>query len=83
VRRLIPRSLMPETASRSASCTSEWGNFHRSHQAMYVDRLLRLGKAREWGSAASVSCLIDAEMRDALRSQDCEYTLRGAAPEWR
>ena len=51
------------------------GNFHRSHQAMYVDRLLRLGKAREWGICGVGVLPIDAEMRDALRSQDCEYTL--------
>ncbi|MCW2550315.1 MAG: mannitol-phosphate/altronate dehydrogenase, partial [Mycobacterium sp.] len=25
------------------------GGFHRAHQAMYVDRLLEMGKAKEWG----------------------------------
>ncbi|EUA50824.1 mannitol dehydrogenase Rossmann domain protein [Mycobacterium xenopi 3993] len=25
------------------------GHFHRAHQAMYIDRLLRQGLAREWG----------------------------------
>jgi mannitol 2-dehydrogenase len=25
------------------------GHFHRAHQAMYIDRLLRQGLAHEWG----------------------------------
>lgn len=31
------------------------GGFHRAHQAMYIDRLLEMGLAKDWGSAASVS----------------------------
>lgn len=57
------------------------GNFHRSHQAMYVDRLLRLGIARDWGICGVGVMPVDARMRDALRSQDLEYTLVERDPD--
>ncbi|KRF28434.1 mannitol dehydrogenase family protein [Phycicoccus sp. Soil802] len=65
------------------------GNFHRSHQAMYLDRLLRAWNtqeaAREWGICGVGILPSDRQMRDALRSQDLQYTLverhpNGAAP---
>ena len=48
------------------------GNFHRAHQAVYVDDILNLGDAR-WG-IAGVS-LRSPTMRDNLRPQDNLYTL--------
>ena len=51
------------------------GNFHRAHQAFYVDRLLRMGLASSWGISGVGILPADARMRDALRSQDLEYTL--------
>lgn len=51
------------------------GNFHRSHQAMYLDALLRRGQATEWGICGVGVLPSDATMRDALRGQDLEYTL--------
>ncbi len=51
------------------------GNFHRSHQAMYLDRLLTLGEAEDWAICGIGVLPSDAAMRDALRSQDLEYTL--------
>jgi len=57
------------------------GNFHRSHQAMYVDRLLRLGEARAWGICGVGLMPFDARVRDALRSQDLEYTLVERHPD--
>jgi mannitol 2-dehydrogenase len=64
------------------------GNFHRSHQAMYLDRLLRRGDDFEWGICGVGVLPSDAAMRDALRGQDFEYTLverhpDGAAPATR
>ncbi|MDQ0614429.1 mannitol 2-dehydrogenase [Microbacterium sp. W4I4] len=52
------------------------GGFHRSHQAMYVDRLLNAGgDAREWGICGIGLLEHDARMRDALAAQDELYTL--------
>lgn len=57
------------------------GNFVRSHEAMFIDRLLRLGHAREWGICGVGVMPGDARMRDALRSQDLEYTLVERCPD--
>jgi mannitol 2-dehydrogenase len=57
------------------------GNFHRSHQAMYLDRLLRNGEARDWGICGVGVLPSDLRMRDALRSQDLEYTLIERHPD--
>lgn len=51
------------------------GNFHRSHQAMYLDRLLREGAASDWGICGVGVLPADRRMRDALRAQDLTYTL--------
>lgn len=52
-----------------------FGNFHRSHQAMYVDRLMELGRGLDWGICGVGVLTHDAAMRDAMRAQDCEFTL--------
>lgn len=52
-----------------------FGNFHRSHQAMYVDRLMELGHGLDWGICGVGVLTQDAAMRDAMRAQDCEFTL--------
>jgi mannitol 2-dehydrogenase len=57
------------------------GNFHRSHQAMYLDRLLRRGEAKDWGICGVGVLPSDIRMRDALRSQDLEYTLVERNPD--
>ncbi|ANR91219.1 mannitol dehydrogenase family protein [Mycobacterium avium] len=49
--------------------------FHRAHQAMYLDRLLNDGLARDWGICGIGVLPDDRRMRDALRSQDYLYTL--------
>ena len=51
------------------------GNFHRSHQAAYLDQLLELGVGGAWGICGVGLLPGDARMRDALRSQDLLYTL--------
>ena len=51
------------------------GGFHRAHQAMYLDRLLNQGLARDWGICGVGVLPADQRMRDALRSQDNLYTL--------
>ena len=51
------------------------GGFHRAHQAMYVDQLMNVGKALDWGICGVGVMASDQRMRDALKSQDCLYTL--------
>jgi mannitol 2-dehydrogenase len=51
------------------------GNFHRSHEAMYLDRLMETGAGLDWGICGVGVLPRDIEMRDAMRAQDCLYTL--------
>ncbi|HEY3410753.1 MAG TPA: mannitol dehydrogenase family protein [Propionicimonas sp.] len=51
------------------------GNFHRSHQAMYLDRLMESGTGLDWGICGVGVLPQDAAMRDAMTAQDCLYTL--------
>ncbi|MCC2308297.1 mannitol dehydrogenase family protein [Cellulomonas chengniuliangii] len=57
------------------------GNFHRSHQAMYVERLLNAGTARDWAICGVGLLDRDARMRDALAEQDGLYTLTLREPD--
>lgn len=52
-----------------------FGNFHRSHQAMYLDRLMERGEGLDWGICGVGVLPQDAAMRDAMRAQDCLFTL--------
>src|SRR4051794_10883535 len=51
------------------------GGFHRSHQAMYVDRLLEQGGARDWGICGVGVLPSDRRMAEVMAAQDCLYTL--------
>ena len=51
------------------------GNFHRSHQAMYLDTLMNDGAALDWGICGIGLQPSNAAMRDALAAQDGLYTL--------
>ena len=57
------------------------GNFHRSHQAMYVDRLLEAGAGDDWAICGVGLLERDAPMRDALAAQDCLFTLTLREPD--
>ncbi len=67
------------TYDRSAITTGivhfGFGNFHRAHQAMYVDRLMSRGEAMDWGICGVGLLPADAAMRDAMGAQDNLYTL--------
>ena len=52
-----------------------FGNFHRSHEAMYVDALMEAGGGREWGICGVGVMPHDTLMRDAMQAQDCLFTL--------
>ena len=51
------------------------GGFHRAHQAMYLDRLMNDGKALDWGICGVGTMPSDERMKEALKGQDCLYTL--------
>ncbi len=46
------------------------GNFHRGHQAVYLDRLFELGQDHDWGLVGAGIKSYDAKMRDKLAAQD-------------
>jgi mannitol 2-dehydrogenase len=52
-----------------------FGNFHRSHLAMYLDRLMEGGDGLDWGICGVGVLEQDATMRDVMRAQDCLFTL--------
>jgi mannitol 2-dehydrogenase len=57
------------------------GNFHRAHQAMYLDRLLNQGEAADWAICGVGLLPGDARVRDALRGQGMRYTLVARGPD--
>lgn len=57
------------------------GGFHRAHQAMYVDRLLEKGLAKEWGIAGVGVMPADRKMADVMATQDGLYTLLLEKPD--
>jgi mannitol 2-dehydrogenase len=57
------------------------GGFHRAHQAMYVDRLLEAGQAKEWGICGVGVLPGDRKMAKVMADQDCLYTLISMNPD--
>ncbi|SDD23595.1 mannitol 2-dehydrogenase [Geodermatophilus telluris] len=51
------------------------GAFHRSHQALYLDRLLAAGQGEEWGICGVGVLPSDRRMAEVMAAQDCLYTL--------
>jgi len=51
------------------------GNFHRAHQAMYIDTLMNDGKAMDWGICGIGLQPSNTAMRDVMAAQDGLYTL--------
>jgi mannitol 2-dehydrogenase len=51
------------------------GGFHRSHEAMYIDRLLEQGKAADWGICGVGVLPFDRRMAEVMAAQDGLYTL--------
>ena len=46
------------------------GNFHRAHQAVYLDDLFNLGLDHDWGLVGAGVRAADEDMRQKLKSQD-------------
>jgi mannitol 2-dehydrogenase len=51
------------------------GNFHRSHQAVYLDDLMNRGEALDWGIIGAGVTAFDGVMRERLAGQDFLTTL--------
>ncbi|TFV88755.1 mannitol dehydrogenase family protein [Blastococcus sp. CT_GayMR16] len=51
------------------------GGFHRSHQAMYLDRLMETGTALDWGICGVGVLPADRGMQEVMAAQDCLFTL--------
>lgn len=51
------------------------GNFHRAHQAIYLDDLFNLGEGHDWALTGAGVRAPDAKMRAALLAQDCLSTV--------
>ena len=57
------------------------GNFHRAHQAIYMDRLFALGEARDWAIIGAGLKPYDRTMRDRLQQQDWLTTVVELDPQ--
>ncbi|MBU2963284.1 mannitol dehydrogenase family protein [Citreicella sp. C3M06] len=51
------------------------GNFHRAHQAVYLDDLFAKGLDHDWAITGAGVRAPDARMREALLAQDCLSTV--------
>ena len=51
------------------------GNFHRAHQAVYLDRLMNAGEGHDFAIIGAGVMPSDARMREVLLAQDCLYTV--------
>lgn len=51
------------------------GNFHRAHQAVYLDRLFAMGLDHDWAIIGAGVKPYDAAMREKLVAQDCLTTV--------
>jgi mannitol 2-dehydrogenase len=57
------------------------GGFHRAHQAMYLDALMRSGEGFEWGVTGVGLMPQDRRMLEVMQAQDCLYTLMEKPPD--
>lgn len=57
------------------------GNFHRAHQAVYLDRLFEMGQDHDWAVIGAGVRETDNQMRARLSNQDFLTTIVELAPE--
>ncbi|WP_092061305.1 mannitol dehydrogenase family protein [Poseidonocella pacifica] len=81
----LPGSIQGPTYDRAALTTGivhiGLGNFHRAHQAVYLDDLFSKGLDHDWAICGAGVRAPDAGMRDALMAQDCLSTVIELSPE--
>lgn len=70
----LPEQVMPPAYDRTSLVPGivhiGVGNFHRAHQAIYLDRLFASGKSHDWAIIGAGLKSYDTRMRDKLSSQD-------------
>jgi mannitol 2-dehydrogenase len=71
----IPRPTYDRSAASVGIVHFGVGNFHRSHQAVYLDRLMESGQALDWSICGVGVLPQDSAMRDVLHAQDCLFTV--------
>ncbi len=59
------------------------GGFHRAHQAVYTDDLLKCGSSTDWGIFGIALLDADRKMFETLENQDGLYTLIITEPNGR
>lgn len=79
----VPAPAYDRSAVRTGIVHLGVGGFHRSHQAMYLDRLMNQGRALDWGICGVGVLPHDRRMRDVMTQQDCLYTLVVKHPDGR
>lgn len=75
---LDPRIAVPSydrTAVRPGILHVGLGNFHRAHQALYLDDLMARGAGLDWGILGAGVMPGDAQMRADLEAQDWLFTV--------
>jgi mannitol 2-dehydrogenase len=81
----LPASISLPTYDRSAISPGILhigvGNFHRAHQASYLDRLFNLGLDHDWGLIGAGIKPYDAAMRSTLQQQDWLTTVVELDPD--
>ena len=81
----LSQSALAPTYDRSALTTGivhmGVGNFHRAHQAVYLDQLMRQGQAQDWAICGVGLMPGDVRMKEALESQDYLYSLTEKHPD--
>ncbi len=76
----VHRPAYDRAAARSGVVHLGVGAFHRSHQAVYFDRLLARGHA-DWGITGVGVLAVDRRLHEGLRAQDGLYTVVLKAPD--
>ena len=71
----VPTPGYDRTALRGGIVHFGLGNFHRAHQAVYLDRLMNLGEGHDFAILGAGVMPADAAARETLAAQDFLYTV--------
>jgi mannitol 2-dehydrogenase len=72
---VLPTPTYDRTRVRTGIVHIGVGGFHRAHQAAYLDELMNVGKALDWGISGVGLLAQDRRMHEVMTAQDCLYTL--------